>query len=208
MPGDSKKPWPLDKERAALLVIDMQRDFVDQGAIMEVAAARHRIPAMRQVIDLCRAAGIPVIYTRHVLSDDFDVSPLETAYQPRLKTAGMREGSAGTEIVAELAPRPGDIVVDKHRYDAFYNTRLDTILRNIRGTGKVDTVIIIGTVTSICCESTARSAFMRDYKVAFISDANGGLDEASHNATVDIIGKVFGRVLAAGELAEEIGVSA
>ena len=200
----SKQPWPLDRERAALLVIDMQRDFVDQGAVMEVAAARHRIPAMRQVIDLCRMAGIPVIYTRHVLSDGFDVSPLETTYQPRLKATGMREGSAGMEIVAELAPLPGDVVVDKHRYDAFYNTRLDTVLRNIRGTGKVDTVIIIGTVTSICCESTARSAFMRDYKVAFIGDANGWLDELSHNATLDVIGKVFGRVLTAGELAEEI----
>ncbi|QND64225.1 cysteine hydrolase [Mesorhizobium loti] len=200
----SKQPWPLDKERAALLVIDMQRDFVDQGAVMEVAAARHSIPAMRQVIDLCRTTGIPVIYTRHVLSDGFDVSPLETTYQPRLKISGMREGSPGMEIVAELAPLPGDVVVDKHRYDAFYNTRLDTVLRNIRGTGKVDTVIIIGTVTSICCESTARSAFMRDYKVAFIGDANGGLDEPSHNATLDVIGKVFGRVLTAEELAEEI----
>lgn len=200
----SKQPWPLDRERAALLVIDMQRDFVDQGAVMEVAAARHRIPAMRQIVDACRAASIPVIYTRHVLSDNFDISPLETTYQPRLRTTGMREGSAGMEIVAELAPLPGDVVVDKHRYDAFYNTRLDTVLRNIRGTGKVDTVIIIGTVTSICCESTARSAFMRDYKVAFIGDANGGLDDASHNATLDVIGKVFGRVLTAGELAEEI----
>ncbi|UVK45731.1 cysteine hydrolase [Mesorhizobium sp. AR07] len=208
MPRQSKQPWPFDKERAALLVIDMQRDFVDQGAIMEVTAARHRIPVMRQVIDFCRAASIPVVYTRHVLSDGFEISPLETTYQPKLKTTGMREGSVGTEIVAELAPQPGDVVVDKHRYDAFYNTRLDTVLRNIRGTGKVDTVIIIGTVTSICCESTARSAFMRDYKVAFISDANGGLDEASHNATLDIIGKVFGRVLTAGELAEEIQASA
>ncbi|ESZ43051.1 hypothetical protein X732_08380 [Mesorhizobium sp. L2C066B000] len=82
----------------------------------------------------------------------------------------------------------------------FHNTQLETVLRNIRGAGRVDTVIIIGTVTSICCESTARSAFMREYKVAFISDANGGLDEASHNATLDIIGKVFGRVMTVAEL--------
>ncbi|MES0190119.1 cysteine hydrolase [Mesorhizobium sp. C264A] len=107
---------------------------------------------------------------------------------------------AGAEIVAALAPLPGDVVIKKHRYDAFHNTQLETVLRNIRGAGRVDTVIIIGTVTSICCESTARSAFMRDYKVAFISDANGGLDEASHNATLDIIGKVFGRVMTVAEL--------
>jgi nicotinamidase-related amidase len=201
MPQHGNEPWPFEKERAALLVIDMQSDFVDEGAIMEVVMARHRIPAMRQVIDVCRAAGVPVIYTQHVLSDRFDISPLETAYQPRLNASGMREGSAGTQIVTELAPLPGDIVIKKHRYDAFHNTQLETVLRNIRGAGQVDTVIIIGTVTSICCESTARSAFMRDYKVAFISDANGGIDEASHSATLSIIGKVFGRVMTTAELA-------
>jgi nicotinamidase-related amidase len=73
-----------------------------------------------------------------------------------------------------------------------------------RNSSQVDTVIIIGTVTDICCESTARSAFMRDYKVAFISDANGGLDVASHNATLEIIGRVFGRVMTAGELIEQL----
>ena len=70
--------WPpSNKERAALLVIDIHGDFVDAGAIMEVAMARHRIAMMRQVIELCRTAGVPVIYTQHVLSDHFDISPLE-----------------------------------------------------------------------------------------------------------------------------------
>lgn len=197
-------PWTFDKHRAALLVIDMQRDFVEEGAIMAVAMARHRIPQMRQLIEKCRQAGVPVIYTRHVLSDHFEVSPLEVAYQPRLAETGMREGSAGVEIVPELLPLAHETVITKHRYDAFYNTRLDTVLRNIRGPGEVDTVIIIGTVTNICCESTARSAFMRDYKVAFVSDANGGLDEASHAATLNIIGKVFGRVMSTSELIEAL----
>ena len=203
MPEPREEPWSFDKDRAALLVIDMQKDFVDEGAIMEVAMARHRIPAMRQVIDRCREAGIPVIYTRHVLSDRFEVSPLETAYQPKLKATGMRDGTAGIEIVPELAPLTHETVISKHRYDAFHNTQLETLLRNIRGAGQVDTVIVIGTVTNICCESTARSAFMRDFKVALISDANGGLDEASHDATLEIIGRVFGRVMSASELIEQ-----
>lgn len=92
----------------------------------------------------------------------------------------------------------------KHRYDAFYNTRLETVLRNMRGPGVVDTVIIIGTVTNICCESTARSAFMRDFRVAFVGDANGGLDDASHEATLAIIAKVFGRVMTARELVDRL----
>lgn len=198
-------PWRFDKGRAALLVIDMQRDFVDEGAIMEVPMARARLAAMRRILDRCRTEGVPVFFTRHVLSDRFDISPLETTYIPRLKTSGMREGTPGVEIVDALQPLPSETLIDKHRYDAFYNTQLDTALRNIRGPGGVDTVIIIGTVTNICCESTARSAFMRDYKVAFIDDANGGLDEASHNATLAIIGKVFGRVMTTDELLDEMG---
>ncbi|WP_267212125.1 isochorismatase family protein [Chelatococcus asaccharovorans] len=204
MPEHREEPWFFDKDRAALLVIDMQKDFVDECAIMEVAMARHRIPAMRRVINACRVAGVPVIYTRHVLSDRFEVSPLETAYQPKLKVTGMREGSEGIEIVPELIPLPNETVITKHRYDAFHDTQLETVLRNIRGAGQVDTVIIIGTVTSICCESTARGAFMRDYKVAFISDANGGLDEASHDATLEIIARVFGRVFTTSELIENL----
>jgi len=201
---EAETPWRFDKRRAALLVIDMQRDFVKAGAIMEVPMARARIPEMKRILDRCRADGVPVFFTRHVLSDRFDISPLETTYIPRLKTEGMREGTPGSEVIPELAPRTDETVIVKHRYDAFYNTQLDTALRNVRGPGGVDTVIIIGTVTNICCESTARSAFMRDYKVAFISDANGGLDQASQDATLEIIGKVFGRVMSTEELLEEM----
>jgi ureidoacrylate peracid hydrolase len=200
----SDTSWRFDKNRAALLVIDMQRDFVEAGAIMEVPMARNRIPEMRRILERCRTDGVPVFFTRHVLSDRFDISPLETTYIPKLKSAGMREGTPGAEVIAELTPRPDETVIVKHRYDAFYNTQLDTALRNVRGPGGVDTVIVVGTVTNICCESTARSAFMRDYKVAFISDANGGLDDASHNATLEIIGKVFGRVMTTDELLAEL----
>lgn len=196
--------WQFDANRAALLVIDMQRDFVEEGAIAEVAMARERIPAMARVIAACRAAGIPVVYTRHTLSDDYEVSPLEVAYQPWLKDKGLRPGTRGVGIVQELAPQAGDTVIVKHRYDAFHDTPLQTILRNLRGPNVIDTLIVTGTVTSVCCESTARSAFMRDYKVAFISDANGGLDLASHEATLSIMARVFARVMSVDELLAEM----
>ena len=199
-------PWHVDKSRAVLLVIDMQNDFVREGAPMEVPMARRFLPNMQRLVEACRAGGIPVIFTAHVLFDHYNVSPLETAYQPKLKRTGMRWGTEAIEIVDELKPLPHEHIIYKHRYDAFYNTPLETIIRNIRGPGVADTVIISGTVTNICCESTARSAFMRDFKVAFISDANGGLDEASHQATLDIIGKVFGRVLSTAEILQEMGI--
>ncbi|HVV10649.1 isochorismatase family cysteine hydrolase [Amycolatopsis sp.] len=176
-------PWELDRRRSALLVIDMQNDFVRRGFPMEVPMARARIGAMREVAARCRAVGVPVLCTRHVLFDSFDVSPLETARNPALRTAGLRAGSHGAEIVEELAPEPGEVVIDKHRYDAFHNTPLHSVLTTIRGPHVVDTVIITGTLTDVCCESTARSAFMRDYKVAFAADATGALSEAAQEAT-------------------------
>ncbi|MDX3905327.1 MAG: isochorismatase family cysteine hydrolase [Pigmentiphaga sp.] len=196
---------PLEKDKAVLLVIDMQNDFVRENAPMEVPSARQRIPAMAALVAQARKARVPVIYTRHVLYDEFDVSPLETKQIPRLRTAGMRAGTPGVDIIDELAPLPGEIVISKHRYDAFYNTRLDTVIRTIRGPHVADSVIITGTVTSVCCESTARSAFMRDLRVFFVDDATGGFDDASHQATLATIDRVFGKVVSTRQVLDVLG---
>lgn len=195
-------PWQLDPESCALLVIDMQNDFVREGFPMEVPMARSRLPAIRTLVHACRATRVPVVYTRHVLLTSYDVSPLETAYQPRLREAGLREGTYGAEIVDELRPDPGETVIRKHRYDAFHNTPLQTVLATLRGLNRVDTLIISGTLTEVCCESTARSAFMRDYKVAFVSDATGALSDTAQEATLHAIGSFFGRVLTTAEVLE------
>jgi ureidoacrylate peracid hydrolase len=133
------------------------------------------------------------------------VSPLETTYQPKLREVGMRDGTHGVEIVDELKPEPGEVVIRKHRYDAFHNTQLGTVLPALRGPHEVDTLIIMGTLTEVCCESTARSAFMRDYRVAFLADATGALSGAAQEATLRTIGMFFGRVLTSAELFAELG---
>ncbi len=194
------QPWLLDESHTALLVIDMQNDFILAGAALEVPMARERLPTVKKLIDGCRFHLIPVIFTRHVHIPDGSDSPLELLYFPELQKRGLRQGTAGAEIYAELQPMKHDPVITKHRYDAFYGTDLEIILRTIRGFYMIDTVIISGTVTNICCESTARSAFMRDYKVVFCSDATAGLDMASHNATLEIMKLAFGRVLSVEEI--------
>lgn len=197
-------PWTFDKNKAALIVVDMQNDFVREGAPMAVTMAREMIPNMQRIVHACRDQGIPVIYTQHCLQDAWDISPLETAYNPTLRTQGMRTGTPGVDIIQELQPQPGEYVIEKHRYDAFHNTPLDSILHTCRGMNQVDTVMIIGTVTNVCSESTARSAFMRDYKVMFLSDANGGFDDTSQQATLTIMAKVFARVIDTDTLVNEI----
>jgi len=102
-----------------------------------------------------------------------------------------------------IQPREGSLEyrIIKHKFDAFFETDLDAILRYHRA----DTVIITGTATNACCESTARSAFMRDFKVVFPSDANATFDDAMHRATLANIDLLFGRVLTTEELLAEIG---
>lgn len=200
----NSSPWHLHPEKTALLVIDMQNDFVREGAPMEVPMARTYLPNMQSIVEQCRTIGIPIIYSQHVLHEAWDISPLETAYNPNLKQGGLRLGTPGADIVDELKPLAHDYIILKHRYDAFHNTQLDNVLATVRGLRQVDTVIIIGTVTNICCESTARSAFMRDYKVVMVSDANGGLDQPSQDATLTIIERVFGRVLSTEQLLQEL----
>ncbi|MBB4790125.1 isochorismatase family protein [Streptomyces nodosus] len=196
--------WRVNPQNAALLVIDMQNDFVLEGYPMEVPMARRRLPAMQEVIAECRASEIPVVYTRHILLDAFDVSPLESAYNPALLSAGLRKGTSGSQVVDDLRPEPDDVVIQKHRYDAFHNTQLENVLTSISGLRQVDTVIVIGTLTEVCCDSTARGAYMRDFKVAFVSDATGARSDEAQRATENTIGTFFGRVLTTRELVAEI----
>ena len=200
-------PWTLDARRTALVIVDMQNDFLKPGGVL----ARSELPLravepIRRLRSVCRALSVPVVYVQTLLSDHFPLSPLEPLYHPGagLEEKGMRPGTWGAQIIDELTPSDDEYVVVKHRYDAFYNTTLETVLRNVRGAGGVDTLIITGTVTNVCCESTARSAYMRDFKVAFPYDANGPIDEGAHQATLRTIAGFFGRVLSSGEIIDEL----
>jgi ureidoacrylate peracid hydrolase len=173
------------------MVIDMQNDFVLDGAVMQVKEAGNQLPKIKTLIGKCRELGVPVIYT--IQETDPIFCPLEVAAFPHLRDAGMRRGTKGMEIVAELAPEPDDIIIRKRRFSAFYQTDLEIILRNIRAPiNRVDTVIICGTVTNICCESTARDAYFRDYKVVFGTDICSANTPESHNATLANM-EIFGR---------------
>ena len=183
--------WAFRRDRSALLVIDMQNDFVREGAIMHVKEAKNQIPKIRSLIDKCRGLGVPVIYTVQEVDPVF--CALEVASFAPLMESGMRKGSEGIKIIEELEPLPEEMVIRKRRFSAFYQTDLELILRNIRGAeNPVDTVIICGTVTNICCESTARDAFFRDFKVVFGTDVCSAHTQESQNATL-VNMEIFGR---------------
>jgi maleamate amidohydrolase len=147
-------------ERPAVLVVDMQNDFVDPDAPSTCApSAEEAIPHLQRLLAAARAAGVPVFYTQGLVSPDLKDVGL---WKSRAHAEGrvQVEGTRGAAIVDRLAPQPGEYVVRKRRPSAFFQTDLEVFLRGWR----VDTLIIGGTSASGCVRATVVDAFMRDYR--------------------------------------------
>lgn len=162
--------YDIVPERTALLNIDLQCCFVENSPV----AAPRGVAVLQKanrITERCRAAGIKIIHTRHVVRDDHSNIGLLAKLPP--VAGGIIDDSAGSsQLHPDLLVQPGDIVLKKPRFGAFQGTDLDNILR----TAGIDTVIIEGITTNHCCEMTAREANARDFGVIFISDATATFD--------------------------------
>ncbi len=153
-------------ERPALLVIDMQVDFVDPAGPATCAPiAGDRLPAVRRLVDAARAAAIPVFFSRGLVAPDLSDVGLWKGHAHRTGRSQV-EGTPGAEIVPELAPLPGEHVVLKRRPSAFFGTDLDTFLRGRR----VDTLLLAGASMSGCVRATVLDAFSLDYRVMVVRE--------------------------------------
>jgi nicotinamidase-related amidase len=163
----------IDPKKTAMIVVDMQNDFVASDAAMETPAARAVVPKLAAALKICREGGIKIIYTAHVhRRDGSDMGLFDDMHPPIANRHALVDGTPGVEIYPELAPVVGEHVIKKHRYSGFFGTDLDIILRE----WEVDTVIISGTTTENCCQATARDAMFRNYRVVFLSDATATYD--------------------------------
>lgn len=204
----------IDPSKTAVLVIDMENDFVEEGAPMESAQARAAVPNMKKIIEFARETDMKVIYTTHVHREDgCDMGRFGDIYPPIEQRSGLVDDTRGIEIYSELAPAPGEPIIKKHRYSGFFGTDLDLILR----TSGITTVIVIGTTTENCCHATARDAMFLNYFVAFISDATGTFDypdvghgamsaEEVHAATLKILAFSTADVMTTEEFMEKVRV--
>lgn len=166
----------LNVAASALLVVDMQMFFLDPASPTFTCGGVAILPAVKRLIDAFRRARRPVIFTRHVHHPgDLDAGIMGWWWEGK-----CLEGSPESEIHADLAPMPGEKVVLKHRYSAFYNTDLETVLRCL----KVEDIIVSGIMTNMCCESTARDAYYRDYRVFLPADGTGSICEEMHLASL------------------------
>ena len=198
-----KKIAPFNQHRmeiktdaAALMVIDMQKFFLDPESPTFTCGGLAILPTLKRLIAAFRDTGRPVIYAQHIHHPDrIDAGIMGWWWE------GMcLEGSPESEVHDEIAPLPNEKVIAKHRYSAFYNTDLETVLRCLN----IEDLIISGIMTNMCCESTARDAYYRDYRVFFLADATGSINEEMHLASLLNLAYGFAYVTTAGDIIEQV----
>lgn len=189
-------------DKCALLVIDMQDEFVKPHWSPDwVPEATRQVPLIKKLIEHCRGKNIPVIFTVYAKTHNYLDRPKTGKFMPgRYSELDIDFSNFFVEgrVWHELTPREDEIVIRKSSYGAFYDTPLETILKNL----DKNTVIISGTVTSFCCGATARQAYERSFKVIFGSDVTSSDAPEMQEPELKVLRKGFAKVLTANEIME------
>lgn len=197
----------FQKDKTALVVVDMQNDFVRQDAAMEVSQARDTIPVNQEMIAMARSLGMPVIYTKFVSGPKrvllWNWSPQIPENNCCVRGFSRYYPDVGktldcTDVISELYPEPGDYIIEKYGYSAFRNSSLIDILR----ANGCDSIVVTGTVTQICVGDTVHDAFHEGLQVLVASDCVSSFDEVQHKATLDNIAMKYGLVETAEQIKE------
>jgi nicotinamidase-related amidase len=192
-------------ERTALINVDLQNCFV-QGYPISAPEGLAVMDRINRLAVVCRAAGILVIHTSHVLRPDGSNTGVLGEMAPPVKEGIINKGAESAALHTGLVVDARDILLDKPRFGAFHGTDLELILRS-RG---IATIIISGIATNVCCETTAREAMVRDFHVLFLSDGTTtfGMGNASaaelQKATLATLGSLFAQVLTVDEMVQKI----
>jgi ureidoacrylate peracid hydrolase len=209
----------LERGRTALLVIDMQRSFLEPGAALEVPPGRDLIPNLQRLVQACRGSGVPVVFAAFVYSpavpclrgDPF--GPEHLPAQPGQPTGfGLpssncliapvaEQGPNSAEVVPELAPRPDELVVRGHTYDKFLGTPLDLALRS----RDVQCLLVTGVLTDVCVNCTLLAAANRDYRVTAVTDGVASLWPELQQACFTIWRRKFARLRTTEGVLAELG---
>lgn len=200
---NGKASFAIEPRNCALLVIDMQDEFVKPNWTSSwIPEATRQAGRIKQVIEHCRRHNVPVIYTVFSQTHHYWDRPLSGQSMPnRFPELGSEpDWFLKGEIWHELKPREDEVVIHKPSYGAFYDTPLDTILRRM---GK-DTIIICGTLTNCCCGTTARQGYERGYKVIFGSDITSTYTKEMQEAELGILRFAFARIMDSREIIELI----
>lgn len=184
------QPFTIEPRAAALLVVDLQNDFVREGAPQEVADARTTLAPVAALRTAMRVSGRPVVFTRYTAGPEVTHlawfspecgPPLRSCWPGVTRTYLDRdEPLPGHDVVDELTPEHGEVTVDKYGYGSFHNTVLEDVLR----AAGVRQVWVVGTVTQICVEETVREGFRRGFEMVVAADGVSSFDDDMHRATL------------------------
>ena len=201
----------IDPEKTALVVVDMQNTFVEPGAPAEVPVSREVVPAINELVDALRKRGVRVIWVNHSNTGDPGATDWEGFFthivgDPKKVEAmldNMMPGGHGTKLWKDLEVGDSDLRVTKNRYSAFTTgaSRLERILRSLG----IENLILAGTKTNVCVESTGRDAMALDFKVVLVSDACAASSDREHLGTLETFVQQFGDVMTKDEVLEIVG---
>ncbi len=189
-----------DYIHSAIIVIDVQNDFIAPGAPIECAGAREIISPLVDLLDVGRRRRIPIIFTQEVHRKEQVDFGLELDYGEPLHCL---EGGDGADFFADLQPREGDYVIRKRRYSAFFATDLDILLKGLG----VNTLILTGVATDVCVRATAQDAHQLNYRVTVVPECVAGTSPTRHTAALENIEYVFGEVCALEDLIRRLPAS-
>jgi ureidoacrylate peracid hydrolase len=197
----------IDAARTALVVVDMQNFFVAEGAALEVPISREIVPNINKLAKAIRAAGGAVVWVQTSAKDGLTRwgnhhTYMLTPQRRATRLADLDEAAEGFKLYSKLEALPSDLRAKKTTYSAFMPgvSDLDPQLKRLG----IDTVLITGTATNVCCETTARDAMVLDYRVVMIADGNATWTDEEHAATLNNFLSFFGDVMTTDEAAERL----
>src|ERR1700733_13209187 len=194
----------LDPRRTAHIIVDLQNGFMEPGAPVEVPTAREIVPNVNRISAAVRAQGGKNFFLRMTVDANSRASWSNWFAHLHSRESGTTLTEAFTrdahywQLWPTLEVEQGDEKVEKFRFGAFVPGA--SALHEILQSHRIDTLIITGTLSNCCCESTARDAMQMNYKILFVSDANAALTDVAHNATLENMAFLFGDVLSTDEL--------
>ena len=189
----------VQPSKSAVIVVDVQNDFCEPtGAAAlggaDTSAAMAMVPRLQKLLDGARAHGTNVIFIQ-TIHEPYTDSEVWLGRKKDPTKKNCLKGTWGAEFTL-VSPKASEPVVIKHRYSAFLNTRLDSVLKTL----KIETILVTGVATNVCVESTARHGYMLDYNVVFVGDCAAAYDREAHDMTLHVHGKHFGLVASSDEV--------
>lgn len=195
--------WPLQSERTALIVVDMQNGFCHpEGSLqksgLSIAMCEAAVAPCRRLIDAAHAADVPVVYLQvEWRRDRSDAGVIfREVMGGVLHESALLSGTWDAQIVDELKPTEADYLIHKNRFSGFYGTRLEPLLRSLG----IENLVVCGVTTNMCVETTVRDAAQRDFRCFVVADAVGEVDRDVHEGSLKTLGFAFAKVVGGDEV--------